>query len=473
MSRTPLLDAWRRAMASKRHPMQVSGHKLQYRDGSNALGAELLVELIRDDLALQGGVDDNAFTGNFLVAAEALWAQAVGADHSRFLVGGSSQGNIAALSSVARPGVPVAVDRTSHRSSQAGLVVSGARPVWIYPTLHPEFHLPIGMSPEQVDALDAPVSAVFVTSPSYIGTLSDVASLAEATHRRGIPLVIDQAWGAHMAFLDGGGAIVQGADVSVTSVHKALMGYSQTAVVSMRDRRVERAHVDRCVDLTSTTSASGTLLASIDATRDVMEREGRPALDRAIQAVAEARARLVKVPGLIVLDDDNAQCVVDPMKITLVVPRTGASGLEVGQALWDLGHGPESADRDTVVLTVTVADDPAFIRSFAGTLAAIVEGHRGEPRDFAPIDVWTVLPEVVLTPREAFFGRHRRMRLVDAVGQVSAEQFCPYPPGVPLLAPGELVTAEAVGAIQAAGRVQRVAYSSDPTLETIEIVELT
>jgi lysine decarboxylase len=140
--------------------------------------------------------------------------------------------------------------------------------------------------------------------------------------------------------------------------------------------------------------------------------------------------------------------------------------------LWELGHGPESADRDTVVLTVTVADDPAFLADFADMLAAIVEDHRAEPRDYAPIDVWTVEPEVVLTPREAFFGRHRRMRLVEAVGHVSAEQFCPYPPGVPLLAPGELVTAEAVAAIQAAGRIQRVAYSSDPTLETIEIVEL-
>jgi arginine decarboxylase len=468
-----MVDAWRRAMAARRHPMQVPGHKMQYGDGSAALGAELLVALVRDDVPLQGGVDDNAFTGHFLVDAEALWAQAVGADHSRFLVGGSSQGNIAALSAVGRPGLPIAVDRTSHRSAQAGLVVSGARPTWIYPTLHPEFHLPIGMSAEQVDGVDADVTAVFVTSPSYIGTLSGVTLLAEAAHRRRVPLVIDQAWGAHLAFLDGGGAIGQGADLMVTSVHKALMGYSQTAVVSMRDGLVDRAHLDRCVDLTSTTSASGTLLATIDATRDVMEREGRAALDRTIEAVSAARRRLTQVPGLIVLDDDNALCSVDPTKITLVLPRTGASGLDVGQALWELGHGPESADRDTVVLTVTVADDPAFIAEFADTLAAVVERLRSEPRDFAPIDVWTVEPEVVLTPREAFYGRHRRMPLVEAVGQVSAEQFCPYPPGVPLLAPGELVTQQAVDAIQAAGRIQRVAYSSDPTLETIEIVELT
>ena len=470
MSRTPLVDAWLTAMAARRHPLQVPGHKMQYLDGSAALGADLLVQLVRDDVPLQGGVDDNAFSGHYLVDAEDLWAQEVGADHSRFLVGGSSQGNIAALSAVARPGLPVAVDRTSHRSTQGALVVSGARPVWIFPTLHPEFHLPIGVSPSQVSGVADDVTAAFVTSPSYIGTLCDVRGLAGAAHERGIPLVVDQAWGAHLAFL-GRGGLSEGADVLVTSVHKALLGYSQTAVVSMRDGRVDRAHLDRCVDLTATTSPSGTLLASIDATRSVMERDGHAALERIIDAVAGVRRRLARVPGLIVLDDDNADCAVDPTKITLLLPGTGASGLDVGDALWDLGHGPESADRDTVVLTVTVADESAFLAQFAETLAGIVEAHRGDARAFAPTAVWQVEPEVVLTPREAFFARHRRVRLADAVGEVSAEQFCPYPPGVPLLAPGERVTRATVEAIRAAGLIGRVAYSSDPTLETIEIVE--
>jgi lysine decarboxylase len=474
VSRTPLLDAWRRAKALSRHPMQVPGHKMRFSGLSadaDVLGADLLTDTVRDDVPLQGGVDDNAFTHHYLEDAEALWSEAVGADHSRFLVGGSSQGNIAALSAVARPGEPVAVDRTSHRSTQSALVVSGARPVWIYPRLHPEFHLPIGMDAASIDNLSEVVTGVFVTSPSYIGTLSGVGELAEAAHRLGIPLVIDQAWGAHLGFMPGRGAMESGADLSVTSVHKALMGYSQTAVVTMRDGLIERSQVDRCVDLTSTTSPSGTLMATIDAARAVMERDGTAALARTIEAVAEARRRLARVPGLIVLDDDNALCPVDPMKITLVLPRTGASGVDVGRSLWDLGHGPESADRDTVVLTVTVMDDPAFIAGMADLIAAIIDIHRGAPQPFAPSAVWQVEPEVVMTPREAFFGKRRRIPMSEAAGQVSAEQFCPYPPGVPLLAPGEAVTQETIEAIQAAGRICRVAYCSDPTLETIEVVD--
>ena len=290
MSRTPLVDAWRRAKAAKRRPMQVPGHKMRYADDAPGWAADLVGDTVSGDIPLQGGVDDNAYSNRYLEQAEELWAQAVGADHSRFLVGGSSQGNIAALATVGDEGVPIAIDRTSHRSTQAGLVLIGARPVWIYPRLHPEFHLPIGMEAASLTDVADRVNGFFATSPSYIGTISDVASLAAAAHARNEPLIIDQAWGAHLDFLPEGGAMRQGADFSVTSVHKALMGYSQTAVVSMRGDLIPHSTLDRWVDLTTTTSPSGTLMATIDGTRAAMERDGAARLALLMEAVAEARA---------------------------------------------------------------------------------------------------------------------------------------------------------------------------------------
>jgi arginine decarboxylase len=471
MSESPLLDAWRRAAEAGRRPMQVPGHKMRYLGGGSGWAADIVGDTVRDDIPLQGGVDDNAYSNRYLEKAEALWATAVGADHSRFLVGGSSQGNITALCTVGDQDVPIAVDRTSHRSTQAGLVLIGARPVWIYPRIHPEFHLPVGMEASALDKVDEPVNGFFATSPSYVGTLSDVASLAEAAHARNEPLVIDQAWGAHLDFLPQGGAMRAGADFVVTSVHKALLGYSQTAVVSMRDGLIPRSTLDRWVDLTTTTSPSGTLMATIDATRLAMERGGAQRLALLMEAVVEARRRLARVPGLVVLDDANAGCRVDPMKLTLVLPGTGVDGSVLGDTAWRLGHGPESADLDTLVFTVSVADEPEWVVEFAELLAALIESHRGDPRVAAPLDVWRVEPEVVLTPREAFLRGRRRVPMADAVGEVSAEQFCPYPPGVPLLAPGERITRESIDAIRAASRVCRVAYCSDPTLETILIVD--
>ena len=476
MSDQPLVDAWTRGRARRMHPLQVSGHKNQYADGPGellpgAIGADLLGPLVRDDLAMQGGVDDNAFSNGYLADAERLWASAVRADYCRFLVGGSTQGNISALSAIARPGRPVAIDRTSHRSTQAALVVTGALPQWIFPDIHPDFGLPMGIRADSIDGVVDDITGAFITSPSYVGTLSDVAALAEAAHRRGVPLVVDQAWGAHLGFLPGRGALELGADICVTSVHKALMGYTQTAVVAMRDGLVDRSQFDRCVDLVQTTSPSGTLLASIDATRAVLERDGTAAFERTFAAVQRMRRALAAIPGLVVLDDELVPHGMDPFKVTLWLPRTGADGVAIGQQLWDAGHGAESADRDTLVLTVTLVDSDAFLDEATALVQGLIEHGRGAPRAPAQLSVWQVEPEVACTPREAFFARHRRIRLDDAVGEISAEQFCPYPPGVPMLAPGERVTAEVIEGIRQAAREVRVAYCSDPSLETIVIVD--
>jgi len=468
---TPLLDAWRHAMEPEMRPMQIPGHKMRYARDAHGWAYDLIGDTVRDDIGLQGGADDNALSHDYLGQAERLWSRAVGADHCRFLVGGSSQGNIAAVGTVADQDVPIAIDRTSHRSTQAALVISGAVPVWMYPRLHPEFHIPIGMAPESIAAVTEEVNGFFATSPSYIGTLSDVQGLAAAAHARQQPLIVDQAWGAHLAFMPEGGAIRNGADLAVTSVHKALTGYSQTAVVAMRDGLVARGVVNRWVELTSTTSPSATLLASIDGTRAAMERDGRARLDLLCEAAAEARKALARVHGLIVLDDANAGCRVDPLKITLLLPGTGVDGVQLGNELFSLGYGPEVADHDTVVFTITVADEPEWVSDFTSLLIAMIERHRGDSRPMSPVAVWRVQPEVVVTPRQAFFSDRKRIRLRDAVGEVSAEQFCPYPPGVPLLAPGERVTQETVDAIHAAGRMGRVAYNSDPTLEMIEVID--
>ena len=471
MTRGPLLDAWFAARQKNRRPLQIPGHKNRYAHGEDALGADLLGPLLRDDVPLQGGVDDNAYGHRYLEQAEALWSSAVGADYARFLVGGSSQGNIAALSAVSQPGRPVAIDRTSHRSAQAALVISGARPVWVYPELHPETGFPLGVPARALAGVRAEVTALFVTSPSYGGTLSDVSALASAAHARGIPLVVDQAWGAHLGFMAGRGAIACGADLAVTSVHKALLGYTQTAVVTMRGDRVNRDHLDRCVDLVATTSPSGTLLASIDATRVVLERDHGVAIARTVENVKRMRETLRRVKGLVVLDETMAPAGMDPFKLTLWLPRTGADGVAIGKRLWEMGLNLESADRDTLVCSVTLVDEAAFCDETAGMLASLIEAGRGRPRPAATSTVWCVEPDVACTPREAFFARRRRIPLEQAVGEVSAEQFCPYPPGVPIIAPGERITRDALEILRKSVGQVRIAYCSDPSLATVEVVD--
>ena len=450
--------------------MQIPGHKMRYGKPEQApFAADILEPLIRDDIPLQGGADDNVFSGRFLEQAEALWADAIGADHARFLVGGSTQGNIAALTSVVAPNVTICIDRTSHRSAHAGLVTSGALPRWILPRIHPDFGVPVGVHADDVDMRDA--YALFVTSPAYVGTITNIAALAELCRRQDSVLIVDQAWGAHLDFLPGRGAHANGADVVTTSVHKALTGYSQTAITSLKGSRVLPSTLTHGVDLTATTSPSATLLASIDATRIAMQRDGAARMALMQQAVYEAREELSAIPGVVALTDELLGCELDPLKLTLFVPETGTMGARIAAELWEQGIGVEAADADTLIMTVTVADDPADVKNLVAAIATVVDRQRDTARTPAPAATWQIQPDVVLTPREAYFAHRRRIPLRDAIGEVSTEQFCPYPPGVPLLAPGERVTSEVVDAIDMAGRTTRMAYCSDPTAQTIEIVD--
>jgi arginine decarboxylase len=450
--------------------MQIPGHKMRYGEAEHApFAADILEPLIRDDIPLQGGADDNVFSGRVLEKAEALWSAAIGADHARFLVGGSTQGNIAALTSVVAPNVTICIDRTSHRSAHAGLVTSGALPRWILPRIHPHFGVPIGVHVDDVDMQGA--YALFVTSPAYVGTVTNIATLAELCHGQDSVLIVDQAWGAHLDFMPGCGAHANGADVVTTSVHKALTGYSQTAITSLKGSRVLPSTLTHGVDLTATTSPSATLLASIDATRVAMQRDGSARLALMQEVVDDARIALSAIPGVVALTDELVGCEMDPLKLTLFVPETGTTGARIAAELWEQGIGVEAADADTLIMTVTVADDPTDVHDLVSAVSAVVDRQRDTPRPPSPAATWQVQPDVVMTPREAYFAHRRRMPLRDAIGEVSTEQFCPYPPGVPLLAPGERVTSDVVEAIDMAGRTTRMAYCSDPTAQTIEIVD--
>jgi lysine decarboxylase len=201
-----------------------------------------------------------------------------------------------------------------------------------------------------------------------------------------------------------------------------------------------------------------------------MEAHGPVALERAIASVAQMRVRLRKVPGLVVVDELELGQPCDPLKLTLWLPRTGADGSELAEALWRQGNGVETADTDSIVVTMSMLDEPDFCREVSDMLAELIEAQRGPARLPAPAALWQVVPDVVVSPREAYFAERRRVPLASAIGEVSAEQFCPYPPGVPLLGPGERVTAQIVEDITQAGRIGRVAYCSDPSLQTIEVL---
>jgi len=463
----PMLAAWldftARAEAGELVPMTTPGHK-QRRD--------LVGAVIAGDAPFYGGLDSIKHADHLRTDAEARAAALWGADWCRFSVAGSTHGNQALALAVGAPGQQVIINRTLHRSLLLGLVLAGLHPVWVRPDIDEASGLPAGVAVQTVrDAIAAhpDACAVFLGDPTYVGTIGDLAGHAEAAHAAGIPLIVDAAWAAHLGFHPDlpRHAIAAGADAMVTSAHKALPAYTQGAFVLARTERLDPARLDRAFEATHTTSPAGSIMASIDAARALLARDGERLCGRLLSGVAAARKRLSEVPGLAVLDGPG----VEPTKLTVLLAGTGAHGNLVEADLIAAGMPVEMGDRDTIIPIPTIADDEESLGRFTEVLIAAVERHRGVPRHPEPAAAWTVRPTTVLAPREAFFAANQTVAAADAVGRVSAELIAPYPPGVPVLAPGELITAEAVAALrEVLADGGRIAYAADPSLATFQVI---
>ena len=458
----PLLDAWLRFGESPPTPFTIPGHKQR---------ADLVGDVVAGDVPLYAGLDTMKLTTGVLADAEARAARLWGADVCRFSTGGATHANQAVALAVADDGDTVVVSRTLHRSMLLGLVLAGLTPVWVRPEVDPATGLPLGVAPESVRralAAHPEARAVFVGDPSYVGTVGDVAGLAEAAHEHDVPLVVDAAWSAHFGFHPDlpRHALQLGADAMVTSAHKTLPAWSQAAIILARTERIDAARLEAGVEATATTSPAGAILASTDAARALLERDGEELLGAAMAATRAARDRLRAVPGLTVLDGPG----VDSLKLTVVLSASGADGNAVEQDLLAAGLPVESADRDVLIAVVSLADTAATVTALTDAVVASVEQHRGPARAVVGPAAYGVEPIAVVSPRRAFFATAEVVPIAEAVGRTSAELVAPYPPGIPVLAPGERVTEETLRALdhaRAAGI--RIAYAADPTLGTLRV----
>jgi lysine decarboxylase len=372
---------------------------------------------------------------------------------------------------VAGPGDKVIVSRTLHKSVLVGMVYAGVTPVWVRPEINPATglpeYLPSTRLKETIEA-NPDAKAVLIGEPSYVGTMSNIPRLAKVCHDAGIPLVVDAAWAAHYGFHPElpEHPLAEGADIVVTSAHKTLPAWSQASFVLVRQGLVDLDRFNKAFDSTQTTSMSGRILASIDASRALLQKHGHDLIDPIIDATEKGRATLV-ANGIDVIDGEY----IDPLKLVILLPKTGADGNLVEQDLLKANIDVELANRDLIIPMITFADTPELIEDLINRIIESVNRHRGEPRPIATAAAFSIIPEVVVSPRDAFFSKHEVVRAQDAVGRVSAEMICPYPPGVPVLSPGERITQEALDALfEARDSGVRIAFAADRTLETFVVL---
>ncbi|MBX6752975.1 MAG: aminotransferase class V-fold PLP-dependent enzyme [Thermorudis peleae] len=486
----PYFTAWQAFQEQQLVSFSVPGHK-QGRGAPPELAKVFGAQALALDIPHAGGVDDTHLTAETLRQAEQLAAEAWGADDALFLVNGSTTGNVAAMLALARPGRPLIVTRALHKSLLAGLILSGARPVYLTPALHPEANLLLDMPAEVVAralAEHPDATAVMLVSPTYTGVASDLPAIAAICQQAGVPLYVDEAWGPHFAFHPAlpTPAVQAGADAAVTSIHKLLGGITQAALLLCRGERVTRAHLGPCVELVQTTSPAAFLYASIDAARRRMVLEGQELLDRVLALAAEARVALAQIRGLWVhgpeLIADRPGAAFDPTRILVDVQGLGITGYEAERVLRErFGVAVEMSDLVSVMFVISLGDTQETIDRLVDGMRGLAEWARAQgPASSARASafaafrstgaVLTACPPA-LTPREAFFAPSVAVPLSEAIGRVAAEPVTPYPPGIPVIAPGELITAEAIAYLEA-GRAAGMYASgpADPRLHTIRVV---
>ena len=467
----PLLDAYLSYFESNKLPFTIPGHKQKASHLDAGLGA-----VVDSDTPLYGGLDEIKLTRGVLKDAERLAAKLWGADYARFSTGGSTHANQAIILALGKPGDKVAVSRTAHRSVLSALVLTGLEPIWLTPEIDTATGVPLGIPLSELErVIDQNPVALLLTEPGYLGTLSDLPALIAKAHQHSIPVVVDAAWGGHFGFspLLPQHVVALGADALITSVHKALPGYSASALLLAQGKFLNLARIEQNFETTHTTSPAGAPLASIDAVRALLELRGKELTEALLAHVnafkAEVQSRFELPIFLNATDFPPGRF--DPVKIVLRANQLGLSGVEVERALEKVGVRVEMADQDTMVFLATLADTAEDFHELAQLLIPILKDQQSTPRPSATSLSWSVIPQICISIRDAYFADSEMVNASDAVGCISADLIAPYPPGVAVVAPGEILTPAIVDGLtstQAAG--VRIAYATDPTLKTYRVV---
>ena len=472
-SSAPLLDAYLSYFEGDFTPFTIPGHKQRASKIDQGLGA-----VVDADIPLYGGLDEIKLTNQVLIESESLAAQLWGADFARFSTGGSTHANQAVILALGKPGDKVALSRTAHRSVLSALVLAGLEPIWLTPEIDASTGVPLGIPISELErAISEKPIALLLTEPGYLGTISDLEPLIKKAHEHSIPVIVDAAWGGHFGFHpDLPKHVMQlGADALITSVHKALPGYSASALLLARTNLLSADRLEQSFETTHTTSPAGAPLASIDAVRALLQTRGPELLGELLTNIAEFKAGVQSsfdLPIFLSASDFPAGRF-DPVKIVLRANQLGASGVEIENLLIGQGIRVEMADRDTLVFLATLADTKEDFQKLAKVLIAILKSVASTPRASATALSWSVIPQVAISMRDAYFADTELVSARDAIGRTSADLIAPYPPGVAVIAPGEVLTEQIVNGLIASQKAGvRIAYATDPSLENFRVVSL-
>ncbi len=478
-NKTPLFDALKAYHGSGVVPFDVPGHKRGA--GLPELAAFYGNTMLEADVNSMKCLDYLGNPVSVIAEAEALLADAYGADHGYFLVNGTSGGVQAMIMAACKPGDKIILPRNAHKSATNGLIASGAMPVYIHPHYHGVLGIALGITADAVAeaiAANPDAKAVFVINPTYFGCTSELEKIVQISHEAGMMVLVDEAHGAHFHFHDQMplSAMAAGADMAAVSLHKTGGSLTQSSGLVLQGNRVSPKYLRNVITLNQTTSASYLLMTSLDVTRKNLATRGGAMLEHVLALSRYARTQINGIPGLRAPGPEMAGqegiYSFDESKLLIDVTDLGISGFVAYDLLRD-NHKiqMELGESSSVLAIISVGDTKASIDALIKALQDLSDTFEPDHKCSIVVERPEAV-EVVMTPREAFYADKKTVHVHHALGCISGESVMVYPPGIPVVTPGERITTEVLRYMNyIRNQDTTITGVDDDTLTSIRVIE--
>jgi len=476
--KTPLLDALKEYTNSSHSPFYTPGHK-RGQGISPKLAQCFGADVFQADLPELPELDNLFAPQGVIQEAQELAADAFGAARTWFLVNGSTCGIGAAILATCTAGDKIILPRNVHQSAIAGLILSGAIPIFVNPEYDPVLDVTRSITLEGVEtALKkySDVKAVIMVYPTYDGICGDIEEVVNLTHKYNIPLLVDEAHGAHFAFHPQlpKSALAAGADLTVQSIHKTLGALTQASMLHVQGDRIDIDRLSKSLQLVQSTSPSYLLLASLDAARQQMAVEGKQLMSRTLQLAEIARNKISQTPGLSVLEltyPTPGFVDLDKTRLTVNVSGLGLTGFAADEILVELGVIAELPSLQNLTFIISLGNTVAHIQQLVQAFTTLATDYKQDKQIVECDRTYNLESKLAISPRQAFYGSTETLPIEQTRDRICGELVCPYPPGIPILMPGEIVTGEALTFLQQVQRLGgKISGCADSSLKTLKVI---